>query len=269
FPPSLSPDHIRKKNCVSNPRCLFGLGEGKEGIWAKKPPLIAALGPDPDTHIRAGWHDGLLTATTGGPSSAIPTGLKNLGATCYLNSWLQCLFQNLAFRKGVYDWVPTASDCCGGGSSGGSSGGGVSSGGSAPSGDGSGAAENEASTGAASGGGDGGGGGGDVSPGAVVQALQLVFGHMQGGEAAVYDPAPFAALLGLNKGEQQDPQEFNKLFTAMLERCFQQDGTPESLRRLVPSLFRGQLEYVTTCLRCHNVSRNASSFDELELQVKY
>lgn len=38
------------------------------------------------------------------------------------------------------------------------------------------------------------------------QELQRVFGHMQEGVAKVYDPAPFANLLGIDKGIQQDPQ---------------------------------------------------------------
>lgn len=38
------------------------------------------------------------------------------------------------------------------------------------------------------------------------QELQRVFGHMQEGIAKVYDPAPFATLLGIDKGIQQDPQ---------------------------------------------------------------
>jgi hypothetical protein len=36
-----------------------------------------------------------------------PPGLKNLGATCYLNSQLQCLAQNLAFMHGMLSWKPT------------------------------------------------------------------------------------------------------------------------------------------------------------------
>lgn len=36
-----------------------------------------------------------------------PPGLKNLGATCYLNSQLQCLAQNLGFMHGLLSWKPT------------------------------------------------------------------------------------------------------------------------------------------------------------------
>ena len=33
-----------------------------------------------------------------------PPGLRNLGATCYLNSQLQCLAQNLGFIHGLFSW---------------------------------------------------------------------------------------------------------------------------------------------------------------------
>ena len=36
---------------------------------------------------------------------SIPPGLLNLGATCYLNSQLQCLAQNLGFVHGVFSWT--------------------------------------------------------------------------------------------------------------------------------------------------------------------
>lgn len=35
---------------------------------------------------------------------SVPPGIKNLGATCYLNSQLQCLAQNLAFLEGIFSW---------------------------------------------------------------------------------------------------------------------------------------------------------------------
>jgi len=85
----------QKKNCTLNPRCIFGLGEHKDGLWAdqtKKPcDAVKALG-DP----------GVL-----GDPAVKPLGLINLGATCYVNSLLQSLFLNEAFRKDVYSWRPT------------------------------------------------------------------------------------------------------------------------------------------------------------------
>jgi ubiquitin C-terminal hydrolase len=34
-----------------------------------------------------------------------PPGLENLGATCYLNTQLQCLAQNLVFVRGIFNWT--------------------------------------------------------------------------------------------------------------------------------------------------------------------
>ena len=39
-----------------------------------------------------------------------PPGLRNLGATCYLNSQLQCLSQNLGFIRGLFSWIPSGLD---------------------------------------------------------------------------------------------------------------------------------------------------------------
>ena len=62
------------------------------------------------------WHDSLsfsnpLLAATSAVSDkltiAMPPGIKNLGATCYLNTQFQCLARMTAFVNGLLSWTPT------------------------------------------------------------------------------------------------------------------------------------------------------------------
>lgn len=80
-------------NTRDNPNCFCGLvppvnGNRKSGLWQKTSEIIQSLGPDPTLDRRA--------------SDSTPAGLTNLGATCYANSILQCLYMNTAFREGVF-----------------------------------------------------------------------------------------------------------------------------------------------------------------------
>lgn len=91
-----------KKNCANNPLCVWGLGERhqNQGLWAeataKKGDFAARrLGTDPSESIRS--------------DVSRPAGIHNLGATCYLNSLMQCLFHLPGFRSGVCVFSPPAS----------------------------------------------------------------------------------------------------------------------------------------------------------------
>jgi hypothetical protein len=103
-PPCRLSDHHRKgsspamRNCADNPNCLFGLGEKQRGVWQRGKLIRRVFGDDPRERKRG-------TAQGNGDAS-MPCGLRNLGATCYLNSMLQCLFVNLPLRRAVYEWEP-------------------------------------------------------------------------------------------------------------------------------------------------------------------
>ncbi|KAJ1397600.1 hypothetical protein B484DRAFT_258914 [Ochromonadaceae sp. CCMP2298] len=92
-------DHARKKNCAKNPWCLYGLGE-KEGIWKSDDYLLSAAGADPT----------LLLRTRGDLGLVPPAGLRNLGATCYLNVLVQSLFHNLLVQDSVFNMLTDTSE---------------------------------------------------------------------------------------------------------------------------------------------------------------
>ncbi|KAK7693460.1 hypothetical protein QCA50_003028 [Cerrena zonata] len=86
------------KSCKNNPNCLNNLGQEK---WEDEDKAfsafmkIADLGENPLLYSR---------------DPGLPIGLKNLGATCYANAFLQVWFQDLPFRRGVYSCLPAAEE---------------------------------------------------------------------------------------------------------------------------------------------------------------
>ena len=80
-------------NTKDSPNCFCGLipttnGVRKTGLWQKMQEIVRGLGPNPSRDLR--------------DSTATPAGLTNLGATCYANSILQCLYMNSSFRSGIF-----------------------------------------------------------------------------------------------------------------------------------------------------------------------
>ena len=65
----------------------------------------------------------------------------------------------------------------------------------------------------------------------------------------------------MDLGEQQDPQEFNKLFLDKIDEINQS-------KTGIKSHIQGQLRYTTVCLNCHNESIRYETFLELGLSIE-
>jgi hypothetical protein len=61
---------------------------------------------------------------------------------------------------------------------------------------------------------------------------------------------------------------FYKVFISYLEDAFERSSNKPHVKSLIQNQFLGTSEYVTVCKQCGLISRNASSFYEIELSVK-
>ncbi|KAG6814529.1 hypothetical protein H0H92_000055 [Tricholoma furcatifolium] len=166
-----------------------------------------------------------------------PVGLKNLGATCYANASLQVWFRDLTFRNGVYQCV-------------------------APEGS-------------------------KLKYKACLKftirhflsnlqhiwqdspifQLQVTFAALQESIQNCFNPVKLVESLQLRTTEQQDAQEFSKLFMSHLDAEFKKQANPR-VKSLITDQFQGKIVYGTLCNNCQYRSERVSDFLEIEINLK-
>lgn len=97
--------------------------------------------------------------------------------------------------------------------------------------------------------------------------LQVTFAALQEGTQSVFNPIKLVESLELRTAEQQDAQEFSKLFISHLDAEFKKQSIP-AIKSLITDQFQGKQVYGTICNRCHYRSERTSDFLELEISLE-
>uniref|UniRef100_A0A671SSH2 Ubiquitin carboxyl-terminal hydrolase 48 n=1 Tax=Sinocyclocheilus anshuiensis TaxID=1608454 RepID=A0A671SSH2_9TELE len=181
-----------RRNCKGNPNCLVGIGEQS---WLGEIDENAFHNiDDPNSERR---------------DKNTFVGLTNLGATCYVNTFLQVWFHNLELLLLSTYYEPRT----------------------------------------------------------ICEHLQYLFALLQNSNRRYIDPSGLVKALGLDTGQQQDAQEFSKLFLSLLEDTLSKQKDP-NLQNVIQQQFCGQFSYVTVCNQCGRESPLPSRFYELELNIQ-
>ncbi|KAG5354040.1 hypothetical protein C0989_009737 [Termitomyces sp. Mn162] len=97
--------------------------------------------------------------------------------------------------------------------------------------------------------------------------LQVTFAALQEGIQTCFNPAKLVESLQLRTTEQQDAQEFSKLFMSHLDAEFKKQANPR-VKSLVTDQVIGKQIYGTLCNNCQYRSERVSDFLEIEINLK-
>ncbi|KAJ6597092.1 cysteine proteinase [Mycena vulgaris] len=97
--------------------------------------------------------------------------------------------------------------------------------------------------------------------------LQVTFAALQESTQSVFNPTKLVESLELRTTEQQDAQEFSKLFMSHLDAEFKKQSNP-ALQSLITDQFQGKQVYGTICSNCGSVSARDTDFLEIEINFK-
>lgn len=100
-----------------------------------------------------------------------------------------------------------------------------------------------------------------------IEQLQLIFARLQFTNKKSIDPFSFIDSLALNAAEQQDAQEFGNLFMEFLEKSFANQSNT-FVSKVIQNQFCGRYSYATICDNCKHSSLSDSKFYELDLSIQ-
>ncbi|KAF8892462.1 hypothetical protein BD779DRAFT_1770408 [Infundibulicybe gibba] len=97
--------------------------------------------------------------------------------------------------------------------------------------------------------------------------LQVTFAALQEGTQNVFNPSKLVESLQLRTTEQQDAQEFSKLFMSHLDAEFKKQSSP-AVKSLITDQFQGTQCYGTICKHCRYKSERTADFLEIEINFE-
>lgn len=106
----------------------------------------------------------------------------------------------------------------------------------------------------------------NFTPVSPLGQLQLIFARLQFSLKSSVDPTQFVHSLDLDVSQQQDAQEFSKLFLTLIEDDLKKQENAE-VRSIVQKQYCGDYVYITKCLNCLTESKTQSTFYELGLNM--